>query len=80
MPPRHRARPVLGTRVEHPVLAEEDLGELPRFERAARLYRALGDARGEAEALFWVGCFHQVVQRDNATALPVLERDKGAQD
>jgi hypothetical protein len=25
-------------------------------------------------ALFWVGCFHQVARRDNATALPVLER------
>jgi hypothetical protein len=30
--------------------------------------------RGEGEALFWVGCFHQVVRRDNATAVPVLER------
>ena len=30
--------------------------------------------RGEAEAVFWVGCFHQVVRRDNATAVPVLER------
>ena len=54
--------------------AEEDPRELPLFERAAQLYRALGDVPGEAEALFWVGCFHQVVRRDNATAIPVLER------
>jgi tetratricopeptide (TPR) repeat protein len=61
-------------RDEDPAAAEADLGELALFERAAQLYRELGDVRGESEALFWVGCFHQVVQRDNATALPVLER------
>jgi tetratricopeptide (TPR) repeat protein len=44
------------------------------FRRAARLYRALGDARGEGEALFWVGCFHQVVRNDESTAVPALER------
>lgn len=38
------------------------------------MYHALGDERGEAEALFWVGCFHQVARRDNATAGPYLER------
>jgi len=54
--------------------AEEDPGELPLFERAARLYQALGDIGCEAEALFWVGCFHQVVRHDNAVAVPVLER------
>ena len=53
---------------------DEDLGELPLFERAVRLYSALGDVRGEAEALFWVGCFHQVIERDDATAVPALER------
>jgi hypothetical protein len=61
-------------RDENPVTAEEDRGELPLFERAARLYRALGDVGGEAEALFWIGCFHQVVRRDNAVAVPVLEQ------
>jgi tetratricopeptide (TPR) repeat protein len=61
-------------RDEGAVAADEEPGELALFERAARLYRALGDVRGEAEALFWVGCFHQVVRRDNATAVPVLER------
>jgi tetratricopeptide (TPR) repeat protein len=54
--------------------AEADAGELPLFERAAQLYRVLGDIGGEAEALFWVGCFHQVVRRDDATAVPVLEQ------
>jgi tetratricopeptide (TPR) repeat protein len=52
----------------------EDPDELPLFRRAARLYRALGDARGEGEALFWVGCFHQVVRNDESTAVPALER------
>ena len=46
--------------------------ELPAFERAADLYRALGDERGEAVALFWIGCFHQVVREDNAAAVPPL--------
>lgn len=57
-----------------PAGAGADPGELALFERAAQLYRELGDARGESEALFWVGCFHQVARRDNATALPALER------
>ncbi len=52
----------------------EDPGELALFERAAQLYRELGDVRGEGEALFWGGCFHQVIRRDNATAVPVLEQ------
>jgi len=33
------------------------------FERAGQLYRDLGDVRGEAEALFWTGCCHQVIWR-----------------
>ncbi|HEY7429314.1 MAG TPA: hypothetical protein VH641_01135 [Streptosporangiaceae bacterium] len=61
-------------RDEDPASATADPHELALFERAARLYQALGDVRGEAEALFWVGCFHQVARRDNATAGPVLER------
>jgi tetratricopeptide (TPR) repeat protein len=69
-------------RDEDPVAAEEDPGELPLFERAARLYRELGDVRGEGEALFWVGCFHQVVRRDNAAAIPVLGQslDRASQE
>ncbi|MEW2516869.1 tetratricopeptide repeat protein [Actinacidiphila alni] len=49
-------------------------GELELFERAAGLYRRLGDTRGEAEALFWTGCFHQVVGDDTGTAVPLFER------
>ncbi|MEU9832740.1 hypothetical protein AB0D67_14550 [Streptosporangium sp. NPDC048047] len=52
----------------------EDPQELRLFERAAGLYRALGDVRGEAEALFWMGCFHQVVRDDDAAAVSLLER------
>lgn len=52
----------------------EDPEELGLFERAADLYRRLGDVRGEAEALFWIGCFHQVVRDDDAAAVPVLEQ------
>ncbi|MFC5664554.1 tetratricopeptide repeat protein [Kitasatospora misakiensis] len=52
----------------------EDPRELEVFERAAVLYRGLGDGRGEGEALFWVGAFHQVVRGDAAAALPALER------
>jgi hypothetical protein len=61
-------------RDQDPSGAEGDPGELPLFERAAGLYRMLGDTRGEAGALFWVGCFHQVIRRDDATAVPVLEQ------
>jgi tetratricopeptide (TPR) repeat protein len=57
-----------------PGTAPEDPQELAHFEHAGQLYQRLGDLRGEAEALFWVGCFHQVVRHDNGTAVPVLER------
>ncbi|MEU7869107.1 tetratricopeptide repeat protein [Dactylosporangium sp. NPDC049140] len=52
----------------------EDPDELPLFERALALYQALGDPRGEGEALFWIGCLHQYVRRDDGTAVPYLER------
>jgi tetratricopeptide (TPR) repeat protein len=52
----------------------EDPAELRLFQHATELYRALGDVRGEAEALFWIGCLHQVIRRDNETAVPALER------
>ncbi len=64
----------LEQRAEDPEQAREDPRELALFERAAELYRARGDVRGEGEALFWVGCCHQVVRRDNETAVPVLWR------
>ena len=54
--------------------AAEDPVELPLFERAAGLYKVLGDVRGEGESLFWIGCFHQVVRRDNPAAVPYLNR------
>jgi tetratricopeptide (TPR) repeat protein len=52
----------------------EDAQELALFERATQLYQRVGDVRGEGESSFWVGCFHQVVRRDNDTAIPALER------
>ena len=61
-------------RVEDREQPAEDPGELALFERSAQLCRALGDVPGEAESLFWVGCFYQVVRRDNDTAVPILER------
>ena len=66
----------LEQRNEDPEQATEDPRELALFERALHLYQALGDTRGEAEALFWVGCFHQVVNRDDQTAVPILERSR----
>ncbi|WP_144121377.1 tetratricopeptide repeat protein [Catellatospora sichuanensis] len=53
---------------------EEDPAELPAFERAAELYARLGDAHGQSQALFWLGCFHQVVRDDADTARPLLQR------
>lgn len=54
----------------------ENPAELPLFERAAELYRALGDVGGEAAALFWVGCLHQVIRGDNNIAVPEFERSR----
>ncbi|MFI1073290.1 tetratricopeptide repeat protein [Streptomyces puniciscabiei] len=53
---------------------EENPQELVLFERAAELYASLGDASGEAEALFWVGCWHQVVKGDGVAGRPYFER------
>jgi len=66
----------LGQRDDDPEAAVPDPRELALFERAAELYRDVGDVRGEGEALFWVGCFHQVVRRDDQTAVPILERSR----
>ncbi|MGC1213152.1 MAG: tetratricopeptide repeat protein [Micromonospora sp.] len=52
----------------------EDPRELPLFERAAEVYRQLGDVRGEAESLFWVGTVHQVIRQDRDRALPAFVR------
>jgi tetratricopeptide (TPR) repeat protein len=48
--------------------------EVVLFERAAELYQRLGDVSGEADALFWIGCWHQVVKGDGATGRPYFER------
>jgi tetratricopeptide (TPR) repeat protein len=53
---------------------QEVADEKELFERAAALYRQLGDLRGEAEALFWLGTFEQVVRGDNAAALAPFQR------
>lgn len=70
----------LAERDDDPERAAEDSRELALFERAAELYRELADARGEGEALFWIGCFHQVVRRDDQTAVPILERSRELAD
>ena len=49
-------------------------GELAAFERAAATFRDAGAASGEAEALFWIGAYHQVVHGDSETALPSFVR------
>jgi ketosteroid isomerase-like protein len=51
-----------------------DEAALAQFERAAELYAKAGDARGEAEALFWAAVFHQVGRDDEQAARPLLER------
>ena len=66
----------LEQRAADPGQAREDPRELALFERAAQLYRVLGDVGGEAESLFWIGCFHQVVRGDNGAAAPALERSR----
>jgi tetratricopeptide (TPR) repeat protein len=56
------------------VTRREDPDELTLFERSAGFFQRLEDARGEGEALFWVGTFHQVVRGDGATAHPFFEK------
>jgi tetratricopeptide (TPR) repeat protein len=64
----------LEQRAEDERRASADPRELELFERAAELYEAVGDLRGQAESLFWMGCCQQVVRRDNDAAVPLLER------
>ena len=52
----------------------DDPEEVDLFARAADLYHGLGDARSEAEAAFWMGCYYQVVHGEHEAAGPVLER------
>lgn len=64
-------------RAHDPELAVEDPDELALFERARVLAAEVGDPRGEAAALFWMGCCHQVVRRDQAAAVPLLQASLG---
>ena len=64
----------LDQRRRDPRSASADPREPELFERAVQLYREVGDERGEGEALFWVGCLHQVVRHDDRLATPNLER------
>ena len=52
----------------------EDARELELFQRAADIYERLGEVRGQGEAVFWIGTFHQVVRDDNERALPEFRR------
>jgi tetratricopeptide (TPR) repeat protein len=47
-------------------------GEL--FERAVALYRGVEDVRGEGEALFWLGTWHQVVREAYDEAVPCFRQ------
>jgi tetratricopeptide (TPR) repeat protein len=42
--------------------------ELPAFQRAAELFAAAGDARGEGEAEFWIGTYFQHTGDEAAAA------------
>lgn len=54
----------------------ENPRELELFERALTLYQAVDDERGQAEALFWIGCFHQVVRDDAEPAASALTHSR----
>jgi tetratricopeptide (TPR) repeat protein len=51
----------------------EDTRVLDLFERALNLYETVGDERGKAEALFWIGVFYQVVRRDKDASTQLFE-------
>ena len=51
-----------------------DPRELELFEEALRLFEQLGHGRGQGEALFLVGIFHQVVMDDGETGVPFFDR------
>jgi tetratricopeptide (TPR) repeat protein len=48
--------------------------ELAQLTVAGELFREVGDVRGEAETTFWLAIYHQVIRRDEATAIPLLDR------
>ncbi len=47
--------------------------ELACFEQAAPAFREVGDVSAEAEAVFWIGIYHQVVRHDAEAAQPPLD-------
>lgn len=51
-------------------------GELELFVHAAQLYHGIGDVRGEAEALFWIGCCQQVVRNEEPISVSYFERSR----
>jgi hypothetical protein len=51
-----------------------DPEELASFERAETAFAERGDVRGTGAALFWRGCYHQVLAGDDETARPLFER------
>ncbi|WP_051966863.1 hypothetical protein [Kitasatospora mediocidica] len=51
-----------------------DPREAELFAEAARCYAALGDRRGEGEALFWVGLVNQMIDQDDVAAAEVFDR------
>lgn len=55
----------------------ESADELGPFERALAAYRRAGERGGESQALFWIGCFHQVCRGDDDAAVPHLESARG---
>jgi tetratricopeptide (TPR) repeat protein len=55
-----------------------DPRELELFEEALELFERVGDRRGQGEALFLVGIFHQVVLGDGDTGVPFFARSAEA--
>jgi tetratricopeptide (TPR) repeat protein len=68
----------LGRRFGGEAHPEADPRELELFEEALRLFDELGDSRGQGEALFLIGIFHQVVMEDGEVALPFFDRSVSA--
>ena len=54
------------------------LGSLSCSKRRCGCSSELGDGRGQGEALFLIGCFHQVVMDDGETAVPFFDRSVAA--
>jgi len=50
-----------------------DPEELACFERAETGFAERGDGRGTGAALFWRGCYHQVLADDDEAARPLFE-------